>query len=219
MTRTSTQIHEQSIAEYADLHAYILEMAGVEVLQSDFLRHELSLTVDPSNLLRLVGLLKESPHCLFQCLVDIAGVDYPDRIPRFEVVYHFLSLRNNKRVRIKTAVADGQSVPSLTSLYPSANWWEREVWDLYGIPFSGHPDLRRILTDYDFKGHPLRKDFPVTGFVELRYDEAKKSVVYEPVKLPQDFRNFDFLSPWEGTPPAPPMVEEHKDASTGGSHG
>jgi NADH-quinone oxidoreductase subunit C len=140
-----------------------------------------------------------TPRCQFVCLLDIAGVDYPEREQRFEVVYHLLSPKQNLRVRVKIAADEDTQVPSVVDLFPAANWYEREAFDLYGILFSGHPDLRRILTDYGFAGHPLRKDFPLTGYVEVRYDDEKKRVVYEPVKLPQEFRNFDFLSPWEGT--------------------
>ncbi|MFO1183807.1 MAG: NADH-quinone oxidoreductase subunit C [Bauldia sp.] len=135
----------------------------------------------------------------FTCLIDICGADYPERADRFEVVYHLLSPTRNERLRLKVRLAEGESVPSSCSVFPGANWFEREAFDLYGIPFSGHPDLRRILTDYGFEGHPMRKDFPLTGYVEVRYDDEARKVVYEPVKLQQEFRNFDFLSPWEGT--------------------
>jgi len=130
--------------------------------------------------------------------MDICGVDWPERPERFDVVYNLLSLKHNQRIRVKVAVREDEPVPSVVGIFPSAGWYEREVWDLYGVPFAGNPDLRRILTDYGFDGHPLRKDFPLTGFVELRYDDEQKRVVYEPVKLTQDFRSFDFLSPWEG---------------------
>jgi len=134
----------------------------------------------------------------FTTMIDITAVDYPDREDRFEVVYHFLSMTQNQRVRVKLSVAEDEIVPSITDLHPSANWFEREVFDMYGIMFSGHPDLRRILTDYGFRGYPLRKDFPTTGYTEVRYDETSKRVVYEPVSLVQDYRQFDFMSPWEG---------------------
>lgn len=134
----------------------------------------------------------------FQQLLDVCGVDFPDRAERFEVVYHLLSMTRNARVRVKVSTDEVQPVPSVADVYPSANWFEREAFDMYGMIFSGHPDMRRILTDYGFQGHPLRKDFPMTGYVEVRYDEQQKRVVYEPVKLTQEFRNFDFLSPWEG---------------------
>ncbi|MYE36199.1 MAG: NADH-quinone oxidoreductase subunit C [Rhodobacteraceae bacterium] len=146
----------------------------------------------------LVGFLKKNSECQFTTLVDITAVDYPGREKRFDVVYHLLSMNLNQRVRVKVYLAEDEMVPTLVSLFPSANWFEREVFDMYGIPFAGHPDLRRILTDYGFKGHPLRKDFPLTGFNEVRYDEVQKKVVYEPVELVQEFRDFDFESPWEG---------------------
>lgn len=146
----------------------------------------------------LVGFLKKNSECQFTTLVDITAVDYPGREKRFDVVYHLLSMNLNQRVRVKVYLAEDEMVPTLISLFPSANWFEREVFDMYGIPFAGHPDLRRILTDYGFKGHPLRKDFPLTGFNEVRYDEVQKKVVYEPVELVQEFRDFDFESPWEG---------------------
>ncbi|MEL6127457.1 MAG: NADH-quinone oxidoreductase subunit C, partial [Pseudomonadota bacterium] len=134
----------------------------------------------------------------FTTLVDITAVDYPERERRFEVVYHFLSMTQNQRIRVKAAVREREILPSITGIHPSANWFEREVFDMYGVMFSGHPDLRRILTDYGFRGHPLRKDFPTTGYTEVRYSEEEKRVVYEPVKLTQDYRQFDFMSPWEG---------------------
>jgi NADH-quinone oxidoreductase subunit C len=142
--------------------------------------------------------LRDDPEFRFEVLVDIAGVDYPDRAERFEIVYQLLSLKHNRRLRVKVTTGEENPVPSVTGVYHSAGWYEREVWDLYGVVFSDHPDLRRILTDYGFEGHPMRKDFPLTGYVELRYDEEQKRVVYDKVKLKQEFRSFDFLSPWEG---------------------
>ena len=139
------------------------------------------------------------PACRFSTLVDITAVDYPERPARFDVVWHFLSMYTNQRIRLKAAIREDELVPSITGLIPTANWFEREVFDMFGILFSGHPDLRRILTDYGFKGYPLRKDFPTTGYVEVRYDDIEKRVVYEPVNLTQEYRKFDFLSPWEGT--------------------
>ncbi|MEM0976912.1 MAG: NADH-quinone oxidoreductase subunit C [Pseudomonadota bacterium] len=159
---------------------------------------ELVLTVDPQSLLEVIEFLKIDRNLRFTTLIDITAVDYPDREKRFEVVYHFLSMYSNARIRLKYALEEDQIAPSITSVHPAANWFEREVFDLFGILFSGHPDLRRILTDYGFSGHPLRKDFPTTGYVEVRYDEAEKRVVYEPVKLTQEYRQFDFMSPWEG---------------------
>ena len=162
---------------------------------------ELNLCVDASRIVEALTYLRDAPDCLFKCFIDITAVDYPAREKRFDVVYHLLSPRHNRRVRVKAAVAEDVAVPSVIPVFPSANWYEREVWDLFGVPFSGHPDLRRILTDYGFDGHPLRKDFPTTGFVEVRYDDAQKRVVNEPVRLTQEFRQFDFLSPWEGDTP------------------
>ena len=160
---------------------------------------DLTVITKAEHILEVLRFLREDGSCRFICLLDIAGVDYPGREARFEVVYHLLSPGQNTRVRVKIAAGEDTQVPSVTNLFPAANWYEREAFDLYGILFSGHPDLRRILTDYGFAGHPLRKDFPLTGYVEVRYDDEKKRVVYEPVKLQQEFRNFDFLSPWEGT--------------------
>lgn len=147
----------------------------------------------------LCAFLMDDAKCLFNNLIDICGVDYPAREKRFDVVYHLLSPKLNHRIRIKIQTDEDTPVPSLVDLYPGADWFEREAYDMYGILFSGHPDLRRILTDYGFEGHPLRKDFPTTGYVEVRYDEIQKRVIYEPVKLTQEYRQFDFLSPWEGT--------------------
>ncbi len=159
---------------------------------------ELSTEVARDAILDVLRHLRDDPDCRFTVLCDICGVDYPDRPERFEVVYNLLSMSRNLRVRLKVTTDEETPVPSATALFSVAGWWEREAWDLYGIYFSDHPDLRRILTDYGFDGHPLRKDFPLTGYVELRYDEDQKRVVYEPVKLKQEFRSFDFLSPWEG---------------------
>ena len=159
---------------------------------------ELTVVVALDKLPEAVKWLRDDPACQFTNLVDITGIDWPSREKRFDVVYHFLSMRQNLRIRLKVEAREDEIVPSINFLHPSANWFEREVFDMYGVYFSGHPDLRRILTDYGFRGHPLRKDFPTTGYVEVRYDEAAKRVVYEPVKLTQDYRQFDFMSPWEG---------------------
>lgn len=159
---------------------------------------ELTVTVERDAIVRVLTALRDDSNCQMHELMDICGVDYPGREERFEVVYHLLSLKQNHRARVKIATDAATPVPSVTGVFSSAGWWEREAWDMYGILFSGHPDLRRILTDYGFEGHPMRKDFPLTGYVELRYDDEQKRVVYEPVKLTQEFRNFDFLSPWEG---------------------
>ncbi len=159
---------------------------------------ELTVEVQPAQLVPFIDFLKTDSACRFSTLVDITGVDHPERPARFDVVYHFLSMYQNQRIRVKAAVREDEMVPSITPVHPSANWFEREVFDMFGILFSGHPDLRRILTEYGFRGYPLRKDFPTTGYTEVRYDEAQKRVVYEPVKLVQEYRQFDFLSPWEG---------------------
>jgi NADH-quinone oxidoreductase subunit C len=159
---------------------------------------ELTIAVRAEAVVRTLSFLRSDSNCRFELLVDVCGVDYPERDPRFEVVYHLLSLSNNQRVRVRVQVAENEAVPSVTEVFSSAGWFERETWDLFGIYFSDHPDLRRILTDYGFEGHPLRKDFPLTGYNEVRYDDEQKRVIYEPVKLTQEFRRFDFLSPWEG---------------------
>lgn len=169
-----------------------------QVTTTSWSRGELCLHTTPEGLLPLLTFLRDDPRCCFEQLVELCGVDYPQRHERFEVVYNLLSIRLNHRVRVKLTVGEGAAVPSVATLFPCANWMEREAWDLFGIVFSGHPDLRRILTDYGFEGHPLRKDFPLTGFVEVRYDDEQKRVVYEGVKLSQDYRSFDFLSPWDG---------------------
>jgi NADH-quinone oxidoreductase subunit C len=158
---------------------------------------ELTITVALPDLVKAVTFLRDDERCQFWCLIDITAVDWPERERRFDVVYHLLSPKQNRRIRVKTEVEESQPVPSIIDVFAGANWFERETYDLYGILFAGHPDLRRLLTDYCFEGHPLRKDFPLTGFVEVRYDDEQKRVVYEPVRLSQEFRNFDFLSPWE----------------------
>jgi NADH-quinone oxidoreductase subunit C len=168
------------------------------VLQRTIALGELTMVVAPSDIVRVLTVLRDDTQCLFEVLIDICGVDYPEREKRFDVVYHLLSPRRNQRVRIKCEADEDTAVPSAVHVFPAANWFEREAYDMYGILFSGHPDLRRLLTDYGFQGHPLRKDFPLTGYVEVRYDDAQKRVVYEPVKLTQEFRSFDFMSPWEG---------------------
>ncbi len=172
-------------------------------LPGDIVKHEIALgelmvSVKRDSLARALEFLREDKECLFAQLMDICGVDYPERGERFEVVYNLLSLKHNRRIRVKVNAAEDTPVPSATPVYSAAGWFEREVWDLYGVYFAGHPDLRRILTDYGFEGHPMRKDFPLTGYVEVRYDEEQKRVIYEKVKLKQEFRSFDFLSPWEG---------------------
>ena len=168
------------------------------VVSWDVSQGELNVDVALPNINGLVEFLKTDRTCRFSTLVDITAVDYPERTKRFDVVYHFLSMYQNHRIRLRVAVREDELVPSITDVHPSANWFEREVFDMFGILFSGHPDLRRILTDYGFRGYPLRKDFPTTGYTEVRYDEVQKRVVYEPVSLVQEYRQFDFMSPWEG---------------------
>jgi len=176
----------------------VADEIGTDCLSYEVIRGELTLTIDPVAIVRVLTYLRDSEQLQFSLLVDICGVDYLGRDPRFDVVYHVLSLVHNRRLRLKVGIEEGVPLPSVTSVYSSANWGEREVFDLYGIPFEDHPDLRRILTDYDFEGHPLRKDFPLTGYGEVRYDPDQKRVIYEPVNLPQAFRTFDLESPWEG---------------------
>jgi NADH-quinone oxidoreductase subunit C len=160
---------------------------------------ELTVVVTPHDIVKVMRFLRDDERCQFVSFIDVTAVDWPSREHRFDVVYHLLSPRLNQRIRIKIEIGEGTAVPSIISVFPGADWFEREVYDLYGVLFSGHPDMRRLLTDYGFEGHPLRKDFPLTGFVEVRYDDEVKRVVYDPVRLAQEFRNFDFLSPWEGT--------------------
>ncbi len=181
-----------------ELGDYIEGLLADDVLNVSVANGDLSVTVKRDAIGKVLTTLRDDTNCQLHQLMDICGVDYPERAERFEVVYHLLSLRQNHRARIKICTDADTPVPSVAHIFSSAGWWEREAWDLFGILFSGHPDLRRILTDYGFEGHPLRKDFPLTGYVEVRYDDEQKRVVYEPVKLTQEFRNFDFMSPWEG---------------------
>jgi NADH-quinone oxidoreductase subunit C len=180
-----------------ELSAHLTQKCADAVVATSVAFNELLITVRLDQLVGFVAFLKDDPACKFSTLIDITAVDLPERAARFDVVYHFLSMYKNHRVRVKVAIGEEEMVPSIHTIHPSANWNEREVFDMFGILFSGHPDLRRILTDYGFRGHPLRKDFPTTGYTEVRYDEALKRVVYEPVKLVQEYRQFDFLSPWE----------------------
>ena len=172
---------------------------------------ELTLEANPADLVAVARFLRDDPGCAFVSFIDVTAVDWPQRAPRFDVVYHLLSPTRNRRIRVKVAVDEEVPVPSLTAVFPGADWFEREVYDLYGVVFTGHPDLRRLLTDYGFEGHPLRKDFPLTGFVEVRFDDEQKRVVYNPVQLSQEFRDFDFLSPWEG--PHYPLPGDEKAQS------
>jgi NADH-quinone oxidoreductase subunit C len=182
-----------------ELGEHVAASLGPVIAARQIAYGELTVVVPAEAIARVLTFLRDDGRCQFVSFVDLCGVDYPGREKRFDVVYHLLSPRRNARIRVKVETDEVTPVPSVIDVFPAANWFEREAYDLYGILFSGHPDLRRILTDYGFEGHPLRKDFPLTGFVEVRYDEEQKRVVYEPVKLQQEFRNFDFLSPWEGT--------------------
>jgi NADH-quinone oxidoreductase subunit C len=171
---------------------------------------ELTITGEASEIVRIATYLRDDPACQFVCIIDVTAVDYPSREQRFDVVYHFLSPTKNTRVRVKVETDETTPVSSIIGVFPGADWFERELYDLYGVLITGHPDMRRLLTDYGFEGHPLRKDFPLTGFVEVRWDDEQKRVVYDPVRLAQEFRNFDFLSPWEGTDYVLPGDEKAK---------
>lgn len=176
---------------------------------------ELTLFAERDQIIALVEFLKRDALCMFEMMIDVCGVDYPERSQRFEVVYHFLSMRMNQRIRVKVSTDEETAVPSIVEQHPSANWFEREAFDMYGIRFAGHPDMRRILTDYGFEGYPLRKDFPLTGYTEVRYDDLEKRIVHEPVELTQEYRNFDFLSPWEGMTSVIPGDEKAEDTTDG----
>ncbi|QDL93005.1 NADH-quinone oxidoreductase subunit C [Paroceanicella profunda] len=193
--------------------AALLELRKPDAFVSATIAYdELTVIVARTQIPDLVSFLRDDRACRFGTLIDITAADYPERDRRFEVVYHFLSMHQNLRIRLKVQVREDEIVPSITPIHPSANWFEREVFDMFGVLFSGHPDLRRILTDYGFRGHPLRKDFPTTGYVETRYDESAKRVVYEPVELVQDYRLFDFMSPWEGAQYILPGDEKQEKA-------
>jgi NADH-quinone oxidoreductase subunit C len=193
-----------------DLAEYIAATRGDAIDEWTIARSELTVTVAANEIVPFVRFLRDDARLAFVSLIDVCGVDWPQREKRFDVVYHFLSPRQNVRIRLKIMTDETTPVPSITPVFPGADWFEREAYDLYGILFTGHPDLRRILTDYGFEGHPLRKDFPLTGFVEVRYDDDQKRVIYEPVRLAQAFRDFDFLSPWEGTDYVLPGDEKAK---------
>ncbi|AXV15011.1 NADH-quinone oxidoreductase subunit C [Neorhizobium sp. SOG26] len=194
----------------AELSTYVREARSSLVEDAVIANGELTLITTTESILPLLTFLRDDVQCEFVSFIDICGVDYPAREKRFDVVYHLLSPRQNLRVRVKLMVGEDELVPSATSIYMGAEWFERETWDMYGIPFAGHGDMRRILTDYGFEGHPLRKDFPTTGYFEVRYDDSAKRVIYEPVELRQEFRSFDFLSPWEGTDYVLPGDEKAK---------
>ena len=183
---------------YRELGEYIAGALGTAVTGTKVALGELTVTIRSQDIVKVTKFLRDDPNCQFKMLVDICGVDYPERTKRFEAVYHFLSLTKNHRVRVKAELGEEEAIPSIVSLHNSAAWFEREAYDMFGIYFTDNPDLRRILTDYGFEGHPFRKDFPLTGYIEVRYDESQKRVIYEPVELVQEFRSFDFLSPWEG---------------------
>ncbi|HRK94995.1 MAG TPA: NADH-quinone oxidoreductase subunit C [Rhodospirillales bacterium] len=194
-----------------DLGEYVQAALPDAVLNVALERDELCLVVERERIARVLKFLRDDVNCQFKQLMDVCGVDYPAREERFEVVYNLLSLTQNRRIRVKVSASEDTPVPTVVEVFSCANWWERETWDMFGIAFRNHPDLRRILSDYGFQGHPLRKDFPLTGYVEVRYDDEQKRVVYEPVKLPQDWRTFDFLSPWEGIQGELPGDEKAKD--------
>src|SRR5690348_14808072 len=183
---------------YRELGDFIAAALGASLDTVEVQLGELMVTCAPGDVVKVMRFLRNDSNCRLEMLIDICGVDYPEREKRFDAVYNLLSLKHNYRIRVKVPVNEDESVPSVVELFPTAGWFEREAYDLYGIFFEGNPDLRRILTDYGFEGHPFRKDFPLTGYIEVRYDEAQKRVIYEPVELRQEFRSFDFLSPWEG---------------------
>ncbi|NLR95705.1 NADH-quinone oxidoreductase subunit C [Rhizobium sp. P38BS-XIX] len=193
-----------------ELASYLTEVRSALISSTEIKHGELNVTTTAENVIALLTFLRDDAKCGFVNMTDICGVDWPQRPQRFDVVYHLLSPKKNVRIRVKVPTGEDEPVPSACAVYPGADWFEREAWDMYGILFTGHPDLRRLLTDYGFEGHPLRKDFPTTGFVEVRYDDAAKRVIYEPVELKQEFRNFDFLSPWEGTDYVLPGDEKAK---------
>ena len=198
-----------------ELHEFVLSKLGDAVIESAIRLGELTLLVPADQILKVLKFLRDDPRCRFECFIDLCGVDYPGEERRYEVVYHLLSPRQNNRIRIKLRTDEESPVPSAVEVFPAANWFEREAFDLYGILFSGHPDLRRILTDYGFRGHPLRKDFPLTGYHEVRYDDEAKRVVYEPVRLVQEFRTFDFESPWESAEYLLPGDEKANPSANG----
>ncbi len=208
-TDATLALHDNT-ASLETLRDHVGSALGKLMLGSQIAYGELAITIEPSAIREVITFLRDDPECDFICFIDICGVDYPAREKRFDVVYHLLSLRRNHRIRVKLETDAFTPVPSIIEIFPAANWFERETYDLYGVVFADHPDLRRLLTDYGFEGHPLRKDFPLTGFVEVRYDDELKRVIYEPVELKQEFRDFDFLSPWEGTDYVLPGDEKAK---------
>ena len=203
-------LNADQAASLEKLKSAVAALLGDMLESAEIASGELNVRVKSDTIVSVLTKLRDDPACLFHCFIDLAGADYPAREKRFDVVYHLLSLKLNHRIRVTVETDEATPVPSIIEVFPAANWFEREAYDLYGIYFSNHPDLRRILTDYGFDGHPLRKDFPTTGFVEVRYDDEQKRVVYERVRLTQEFRNFDFLSPWEGTTYVLPGDEKAK---------
>ncbi|WNJ98463.1 NADH-quinone oxidoreductase subunit C [Thalassospiraceae bacterium LMO-JJ14] len=196
-----------------ELGGYIRDTLGDSVEDVNVRLGQLTVEIRRDDVLKVLKFLRDDANCQFLTLLDVCGVDYPDDDERFEIVYHLLSMTHNNRIRVKLRTDEDTPVDSATGLFSAANWWEREVWDMFGVAFNNHPDLRRILTDYGFEGHPLRKDFPLTGYVEVRYDDEQKRIVYEPVKLTQEYRSFDFLSPWEGVQRMLPGDEKAEDAT------
>ena len=205
---------DEKLEALEELGNYVAGLAKRDILSQDIRFGELMITVRRDAIGAVLKQLRNDANCLFQMLIDITAVDYPERAESFEVVYNMLSLKQNQRIRVKVTTDEETPVPSVSDVFPSAGWYERECWDMYGVFFSDHPDLRRMLTDYGFDGHPLRKDFPLTGYVEVRYDDEQRRVVYEPVSLRQDFRSFDFLSPWEGMTPLPGDEKATKEKSS-----
>ncbi|MEM7739472.1 MAG: NADH-quinone oxidoreductase subunit C [Pseudomonadota bacterium] len=185
--------------DLAELEEHVAARFGDDIVSSQVAYQELTVTVPCSRIIEVLIFLRDDSMCRFSQLIELAGVDYPERRKRFDIAYHLLSITNNARIRIKIQANETDAVPSVTSVYPNADWYEREAFDMYGIVFEGHPDMRRLLTDYGFEGHPLRKDFPLTGYTEVRWDDEQQRVVHEPVKLTQEYRDFDYLSPWEGS--------------------
>lgn len=204
---------DASLAEFAE---FIREELDLHISDVTVANGEVTVIAQAERIEKVLLFLRDNPECMFKQLVDVCGVDWPERPKRFDVVYHLLSLQFNRRIRVKVETDEDTPVPSVVGIFMSASWFEREAWDMYGIFFSGHPDLRRLLTDYGFAGHPLRKDFPLTGYVEVRYSETEKRVVYEPVKLTQDFRDFDFMSPWESAQYVLPGDEKASDTADKG---
>ncbi|MCA8900417.1 MAG: NADH-quinone oxidoreductase subunit C [Hyphomonas sp.] len=205
-------LDQETLDALNDLGAHIASARPDAVKSFHVTRGELTVLAERDHIVNLLRFLREDQQCNFETFIDLCGVDYPERSERFEVVYHLLSMRMNHRVRVRISTDEDTAVPSACAVWPAANWFERETFDMYGIQFADHPDLRRILTDYGFEGFPLRKDFPLTGHYEVRYDDLEKRVVYEPVKLVQEYRNFDFLSPWEGMTSVIPGDEKAKES-------